>query len=281
MTERGRERFTLLAPGTAWLTIFFLLPLLAVFLYSFWTVENYRIVADPGLRNYSKIVTGDIYYGVAIRTFRIAFMVTAASLLISYPVAYFLARTVRHFRLVLLMLIIMPLWTSYLVRTFAWALVLGRNGVINQALQGIGLIDAPLEWLLYSEFSVTLALVHIYMPFMVLPIYAVLERFDGTLLEAARDMGATKLKAFLTVTLPLSLPGVVAGTIFVFVPAIGAYVTPELIGGTDGMMFGNLIAQQFGGTFEYPFGSALTVLMIAFVALIVSIGLRYGGLGRT
>ncbi len=279
MTER-RERFTLLAPGTLWLTVFFLVPLVAVLVYSFWKVENYRIIADPGLRNYAKILAGDIYYGVAVRTFRIAAVVTLASLIISYPVAYFLARKVRRFRFMLLMLIIMPLWTSYLVRTFAWALVLGRNGVVNQAIQGIGLVDAPLEWLLYSEFAVTLALVHIYMPFMVLPIYAVLERFDGTLLEAATDMGASKFKAFLTVTLPLSLPGVVAGTIFVFVPAIGAYVTPELIGGTDGMMFGNLIAQQFGGTFEYPFGSALTVLMVAFVALIVSIGLRYGGLRR-
>jgi len=277
----GRERLILLTPGTFWLMVFFLAPLFVLFIYSFWVVENYRIVVDPGLRNYTKIISGEIYYGVAIRTIRIALVVTVLSLLISYPVAYYLARKVRRFRFTLLMLIIMPLWISFLVRTFAWALVLGRNGVINQALQGIGLTDEPLEWLLYSEFAVTIALIHIYMPFMVLPIYAVLERFDGTLLEAARDMGASKLRAFLTVTLPLSMPGVIAGTIFVFVPAIGAYVTPELIGGTDGMMFGNLIAQQFGATFEYPFGSALTVAMIAFVATIISIGLRYGRLGRT
>jgi spermidine/putrescine transport system permease protein len=261
--------------------VFFLAPLFVLFIYSFWVVENYRIVVDPGLRNYTKIISGEIYYSVAIRTIRIALVVTVLSLLIGYPVAYYLARKVRRFRFTLLMLIIMPLWISFLVRTFAWALVLGRNGVINQALQVIGLTDGPLEWLLYSEFAVTIALIHIYMPFMVLPIYAVLERFDGTLLEAARDMGASKLRAFLTVTLPLSMPGVIAGTIFVFVPAIGAYVTPELLGGTDGMMFGNLIAQQFGATFEYPFGSALTVVMIAFVATIISIGLRYGRLGRT
>lgn len=277
---RRLQSLILLAPGTLWLVAFFLVPLVAVAVYSFWRVETYQIVPDFGLHNYVKALTGTIYFDVAVRTVRIAVVVTVISFLIGYPVAYYLARKVRRFRLTLLMLIIMPLWTSYLVRTFAWALMLGRNGVINQGLQGAGLTEAPIEWLLYSEFAVVLALVHIYMPFMVLPIYAVLERFDERLLEAARDMGASRLTAFLTVTLPLSVPGIVAGTIFVFVPAIGAYVTPELIGGTDGMMFGNIIAEQFGGTFEYPFGSALTVLMVALVVAIVSLGLRHSSLGR-
>ncbi len=278
------KRFANLAfmtPGIAWLAVFFLVPMIALATYSFWSVSNYQIVPGFSLHNYRKAVGDPIFLDLTIRTIRIAVITTVLSMIIAYPVAYYLARKVRRNRLTLLMLVIMPLWTSYLVRTFAWALILGRNGIINQGLQAAGMTDAPVEWLLYSEFAVTLALVHIYMPFMVLPIYAVLEKFDGRLLEAARDMGASRWRAFLTITLPLSLPGIVAGSIFVFVPALGAYVTPELLGGTGGMMLGNVIAQQFGGTFEYPFGSALTVLMVAVVAVLVSVGLRHSSLGRS
>jgi len=267
-------------PGLAWLAVFFLVPMLALFVYSFWSVANYQIVTGFSLHNYTKALGSFIYLEITIRTIRIALVTTVLSLLIAYPVAYYLARKTKKSRLTLLMLVIMPLWTSYLVRTFAWALILGRNGIINQAMQGVGLTDAPVDWLLYSEFAVTLALVHIYMPFMVLPIFAVLEKFDGRLLEAARDMGASRFRAFVTITLPLSVPGIVAGCLFVFVPALGAYVTPELLGGTGGLMLGNVIAQQFGGTFEYPFGSALTVLMVVVVAAIVSLSLRYSSIGR-
>lgn len=269
------------APGLAWLVVFFLVPMIALFVYSFWSVANYQIVPGFSLHNYRNALGNPIFLDLTLRTIRIAVVTTVISLIVAYPVAYFLARKVRKNRLTLLMLVIMPLWTSYLVRTFAWALILGRNGIINQGLQASGLVDAPVEWLLYSEFAVTLALVHIYMPFMVLPIYAVLEKFDVRLLEAARDMGASHWRAFVTITLPLSLPGIVAGCLFVFVPSLGAYVTPELLGGTGGMMLGNVIAQQFGGTFEYPFGSALTVLMVSVVAVLVSISLRYSSIGRT
>lgn len=279
MTKRFANA-VLMSPGLVWLGVFFLVPMIALATYSFWSVSNYRIVPGLSFHNYQKAIGDPIFLDLTIRTIRIAVVTTLLSMIVAYPVAYYLARKVRRNRLTLLMLVIMPLWTSYLVRTFAWALILGRNGIINQGLQAVGITDAPVEWLLYSEFAVTLALVHIYMPFMVLPIYAVLEKFDGRLLEAARDMGASRWRAFLTVTLPLSLPGIVAGSIFVFVPALGAYVTPELLGGTGGMMLGNVIAQQFGGTFEYPFGSALTVLMVAVVAVLVSIGLRYSSLGR-
>lgn len=280
MTKRFANA-AFMTPGIAWLAVFFLVPMIALATYSFWSVSNYQIVPGFALHNYRKAIGDPIFLDLTIRTIRIAVVTTALSMIIAYPVAYYLARKIRQNRLTLLMLVIMPLWTSYLVRTFAWALILGRNGIINQGLQATGITDAPVEWLLYSEFAVTLALVHIYMPFMVLPIYAVLEKFDGRLLEAARDMGASRWRAFLTITLPLSLPGIVAGSIFVFVPALGAYVTPELLGGTGGMMLGNVIAQQFGGTFEYPFGSALTVLMVAVVAVLVSISLRYSSLGRS
>lgn len=278
---RRLSNIALITPSTGWLTAFFLVPMIALFVYSFWTVANYQIVPGFTLDNYEKALGSTIYLEVTLRTIRISVVTTIISLLIAYPVAYYLARNTKSYRLTLLMLVIMPLWTSYLVRTFAWALILGRNGVLNQGLEYAGLISSPIEWLLYSEFAVTLALVHIYMPFMVLPIYAVLEKFDGRLLEAAQDMGASPFRAFVTITLPLSMPGIVAGSIFVFVPAMGAYVTPELLGGTSGMMLGNVIAEQFGGTFQYPFGSALTILMVGAVAVIVSFSLRYSSIGRS
>lgn len=277
--RRKRSNAFLLLPAGGWLTLFFVMPLGVVLVYSFWRTENYMIVSDFNVGNYWRAVTGSMYYSVGLRTLKISLLTTFISLIVAYPVAYFLARKVRRFRITLLMLVIMPLWTSYLVRTFAWVLILGRNGVLNQGLVGSGMVDAPLEWMLYSEFAVIVALVHIYMPFMILPIYAVLERFDDKLLEAAHDLGAGRIRAFLTITLPISLPGIVAGCIFVFVPAMGAYVTPELLGGTSGVMLGNIIAKQFGGTFEYPFGSALTMLMVCVVAALVSIGFRYNKIG--
>jgi len=270
------EAVVFVVPGLAWMVALFLAPLLLIAVYSVWRVADYTIVPDFSLVNYRRLL-GSLYVDVTLRTLRVAAVTTVLSLLIGYPVAYFLARSVRRFRTALLMLVILPLWTSYLVRTFAWMMILGRNGIVNQTLVGAGMIDAPLEWLLYSDVAVTIALVHIYMPYMVLPIYAVLEKLDGRLLEAARDLGAGPVRVFCTVILPLSLPGIATGAIFVFVPSMGAFVTPELLGGTKGMMLGNIIAQQFGGTFEYPFGSALTMVMIAIVAAVAALGLRFGG----
>jgi spermidine/putrescine transport system permease protein len=261
------SNYLIILPAGGWILVFFILPLASVFVYSFLITRNYSILFEFTLINYIKALTESIYVDVTIRTLRISILTTLISLLIAYPIAYYLARRVYRYRIALLMLVIMPLWTSYLVRTFAWLLILGRNGIINQTLVGTGLADAPIEWLLYSEVAVVVALVHIYMPFMVLPIFAVLERFDEKLLEAAYDLGAGRIKSFFTITLPLSRPGIVAGCIFVFVPAMGAYVTPEIVGGTDGLMLGNIIAKQFGGTFEFPFGSALTILMVGVVAI--------------
>lgn len=176
MKGRGAA-LAFVTPGLAWLIALFLLPMLIIAVYSVWRVADYVIVPDFTLANYRRL-TSALYLDVTLRTLRVAIVTTVLSLLIGYPVAYFLAQKVRRFRTVLLMLVIMPLWTSYLVRTFAWMLILGRHGVLNQGLISAGLVEAPLEWLLYSDFAVTLALVHIYMPYMVLPIYAVLEKLD-------------------------------------------------------------------------------------------------------
>ncbi len=268
-------KLSFLAAPQAWLLVFFVLPMVTMLLYSVWRVADYQIVADFTLRNYEKI-SGALYVKVFLATIRISLIVTLLSLLIGYPVAYFLARKVKSFKFTLLLLVILPLWTSYLVRTYAWMLILGTNGVANQTLMALGWIDAPITWLLYSDFAVTLALVHIYTPFMILPLYAVLEKIDASVLEAAWDLGAGRVKTFLEVILPLSLPGVASGCLFVFIPSMGAFVTPELLGGTRSMMIGSIIAQQFGVAYEYPFGSALALVLMAMIFATATVVLRYG-----
>ena len=260
-----------------WLGAFFVVPMLAVVLYSFWRVADYRIVADFTVESYRRLADG-LYTGVFVRTLRISLTVTALSLLIGYPVAYFLARKVRRLKLTLLLLVILPLWTSYLVRSYAWMLILGREGVANQALLGAGLIDAPLAWLLYSDFAVTIALVHIYLPYLILPLYAVLEKIDASVLEAAWDLGGGRIRTFLSVILPLSLPGVATGCLFVFIPSMGAFITPELLGGTRSIMIGSIVAQQFGVAYEYPFGSAIALTLMGLILLFSVAILRAGRL---
>jgi spermidine/putrescine transport system permease protein len=264
-----------LSPPVGWLLFFFLLPMVVMVVFSVWRTIDFKIVPGFTLDNYAALLK-PIYASVFTRTLRISLTVTLISALLGYPVAYFLARKVHRFRTVLLMLVILPLWTSYLVRTFAWLLILGTNGVINHGLRAAGLIDQPIAWLLYSDFAVTVALVHIYVPFMILPLYAVLEKLDGRLLEAARDLGASPARAFVWVTLPLSLSGLATGCLFVFIPSMGAFVTPELLGGTRSIMIGSIIAQQFGVAFEYPLGSAMALTLMAIILAIASVVLRYG-----
>jgi spermidine/putrescine transport system permease protein len=275
MRARLSTSLAFLAAPNLWLIVFFACPMMAMVLYSFWRVADYQIVADFTLRNYEKI-GGSLYTGVFLRTIRLSLYVTFLSLLIGYPVAYFLARKVRRFKLTLLLLVILPLWTSYLVRTYAWMLILGTQGAINQALMGLGLIHEPLTGLLYSDFAVTIALVHIYMPYLILPLYVVLEKIDPSLLEAAWDLGGGRVHTFLSVILPLSLPGIASGCLFVFIPSMGAFVTPELLGGTRSIMIGSIIAQQFGVAFEYPFGAALALALMGVIFATAALALRYG-----
>jgi spermidine/putrescine transport system permease protein len=272
---RRSTAFPFLGAPMLWLGAFFVVPMLAVVLYSFWRVADYQIVSDFTLASYRRLADG-LYAGVFVRTIRISVTVAVLSLLIGYPVAYFLARKVHYFKLTLLLLVILPLWTSYLVRSYAWMLILGREGVANQALLGAGLIDAPLSWLLYSDFAVTIALVHIYLPYLILPLYAVLEKIDPSVLEAAWDLGGGRIRTFLSVILPLSLPGVATGCLFVLIPSMGAFITPELLGGTRSIMIGSIVAQQFGVAYEYPFGSALALALMGLILLFSVVILRAG-----
>ena len=276
MTRRGLAAASaFLAPPGLWIGFFFVRPMVTIVLMSFWRVVDYDIVADFTLANYEKLVR-PLYLDVFWRTIKVSLLVTAISLIVGYPVAYYLARKTKRFRVTLLVLVILPLWTSYLVRTYAWMLILGTKGAVNQALLGLGLIDQPISWLLYSDFAVTLALVHIYMPYLILPLYGVLEKLDPSLFEAAKDLGGGRWRTFLHITLPLSLPGVATGCLFVFIPAMGSFVTPELLGGTRSILIGSIVAQQFGVAFEYPLGSAMALAIMGIILLVAVALLRAG-----
>jgi spermidine/putrescine transport system permease protein len=194
---------------------------------------------------------------------------TAAVTLLAYPVAYFLAFRVKQHKLIWIILITVPFWISYLLRIFAWKVILGFNGVINSGLIALGLIGKPLEFLLYNPTAVTITLAHAWAAYAILPIYVSLEKIDRSLLEAATDLGDGPVKRFLRVTLPLSAPGTIAAVLLVFIPTVGDYVTPTLVGGTSGIMIGNIIQSLFGKASNAPLGAAVSIAMIGVVTLLV------------
>ena len=263
--KRSIQFYLLLAPGAAWLLLFFALPLLIVLLYSFFTRGPYgNVVYDFTLDNYARLAN-PIYLQILIRSLWMAVTAMLISLLLGYPLAWFIVRQPSRWRPLLLLLVIIPFWTNFLVRTYAIIVLLRTEGVINGLLQSWGVIEAPLD-LLYNSGAVTLGLVYGYLPFMVLPIYASLEKLDPSFMEAAQDLGANAWRSFWRVMLPLTMPGVAAGSILVFIPAIGAFITPDLLGGAKVMMIGNLTEQQFLSARNWPFGSAVSIVLMLIVS---------------
>jgi spermidine/putrescine transport system permease protein len=256
-------------PGLGWLLVFFLCPFLVMVVMSFASSDYTGIVLDWNLRNYYTFFSSFIYPAVLAKTLRIALITTVLVLLIAYPLAYWLARHVRRFRYFMLVLLILPHWTSYVVRSYALYPLLGTDGLVNQALIGAGIVDAPLKSLLFSEFTIYVGLIYVYLPVAVLPIFLSLDRIRPSLLEAAADLGAEPWASFWRVTLPLSLPGVLGAAMAVFILAVGAYVTPHLLGGPSGVMFANLIGDQFGRSFNWALGSALSVILLIVVFTLV------------
>jgi len=277
-SDRERTHGRLLAiPAVIWLVLFFLLPLVIVVLVSFMTRGANGTIVLPFTFRYYQAIFGPIYFPVFIKSIWIALLATVICLLSGYPLAFFVStRKTKRAQNIALFLVIHPFWTNFLVRTYAWRVLLGTDGTINGILMNLHLISQPLE-LLNTRFAVIIGLIYGDLPFMVLPIYASIERFDFRLVEAAHDLGANDWKAFWRVVLPLTMPGVIAGCILVFIPAIGAFITPDLLGGTQGLMIGNLINQEFHGTGNWPLGSAASVVMMG----LVMIGLlAYTRLGR-
>jgi spermidine/putrescine transport system permease protein len=257
----------LLLPNTAWLLLFFILPLLIVLAYSFMERATYGgVVAVFTLENYRRAFDL-LYFNTLFRSIYIAAVTTMICLVISYPMAYFIANRPIKYRNALILALMLPFWTNFLIRTYAWLTLLRTNtGLINVSLISLGLIETPLP-LFGNDFAIILGLVYSWLPTMVLPIYASLERLDRRLLEAAADLYASGYQVFRRVIWPLSLPGVAAGSVLVFIPSLGAFVTPALLGGGKSLMIGNIISDQFLTAQDRPFGSALSMLMITLMLL--------------
>ena len=277
---RPRERLqlaTLIGPASIYLLFFFVIPLGIVFVYSFLKRGAYgQLIWEFNLANYVRVFD-PLYLNIFWRSMLLALAATVGCLLLAYPFAYFIARRPSaRTRNLLLVLVMIPFWTNFLIRTYAWRVILGNDGPINSVLMWIGLIDEPIK-LLFTNTAVLLGLIYGYLPFMVLPLYASIERIDFSLMEAASDLYANGFQAFRKVLLPLSMPGVIAGSILVFIPSLGAFVTPDLLGGAKTVMIGNLIQSQFLTARDWPFGSAISMILMAAVLAATLLYFRKGG----
>jgi putrescine transport system permease protein len=262
-----------------WLIAFFLVPFLIVFKISL----SQTAIAQPpylpvldlaagwqgikdfaaglSLENYATLASDDLYFFSYLRSLTVAAVSTVILVLCGFPIAYAMARAPRRWRPLLLMLVVLPFWTSFLIRVYAWINILQRDGLLNQALHALGLIDQPLTWLA-TDTAIYIGLVYSYLPFMVLPLYASLEKLDDSLLEAAADLGCPRWKAFWTVTVPLALPGLGAGALLCFIPIVGEFVVPDLLGGSDTTMIGQTLWTEFFANKDWPVASAVAVVLV-------------------
>jgi spermidine/putrescine transport system permease protein len=268
--SEGVRGLLMVSPTGLYALLLLAIPLGAIVAFSFFTQTGVIDVDyTPTLANYREALTQPQYLVLMARSVAIALAVTAATVLLAFPVAYFISFHVQPNRKSLwLFLITIPFWTSYLIRVFLWKVILGFNGVVNSFLMMTGAIDEPLQAINYNAFAVVVTLAHAYAPFAILPIFVALEKIDRSLLEAGQDLGETKWTTFQRVTLPLAMPGVVAAVLIVFIPTIGDYVTPQLIGGAGGRMIANMIQLQFLRLNNAPLGASLSVLMMLLVGTI-------------
>ena len=249
-------------PPLLWVGLFLLLPYALMFAHSFWLVRDGFLVHEWNLQNYAKLFHNPVYLEVLFRTMRIAASVTLLSLLLGYPLAYFMSFEAGVRKELFYQLVIVPLWVSYLVRGYAWKTILGSDGVLNGFLQYFHVTKEPVGFFLYSPFAVVLMLTHIYTPFVFLPLYASLEHIPRNLIEASHDLGASPRATFFRVILPLSLPGLLAGATFAFVLTLGDFLGPLLVGGPSSIMIANIVQSLFGTAYDWPLGSAISVSIL-------------------
>ena len=258
-----------LTPTLAIMICALALPIFTLVVYSFYSQDYVHIDKTLTLKNYEAFFDKWVYGKLLWRSIRMSATVTLITVTLAYPVAYFLAFKVRKNPITWLILLSLPFWTSYLLRVLAWKIMLGNSGIINSTLMELGFLEAPLEFLLYSRFAVVLTLAHGWAAFAILPIYVSLSKIDRSLLEAAADLGESPVRTFFRVTLPLSMPGVIVAAVIQFIPTVGDYITPMMVGGPRGIMFGQIIAAQFGAAYNWPLGAALTIMMMLTITLIV------------
>ena len=268
-TAEARGGLLMISPPFIYALALLAVPLGAIVLFSFWTQDFMDVDTTFTLNNYREIAEKPIYGALLKRSLFVSGCVTVITVLLAFPVAYFVSFHVRPERKSLwLFLITIPFWTSYLIRVFLWKVILGYNGVINTGLLNIGLIDTPLTFILYNVNAVIITLAHAFAPFAILPIFVALEKIDRSLLEASQDLGESRVMTFIRVTLPLAMPGVVAAVLIVFIPTIGDYVTPELMGGAGGKLIANMIQTQFLALNNAPLGAALAIVAMLCVSAI-------------
>jgi spermidine/putrescine transport system permease protein len=263
-TEQARG-MTLLSPTFLYALVFLVGPILVVIAHSFWTQTYLTIDRSFTLENYRIALTEPIYRDLLMRSLYISLVVSVITVVLAYPIAYYISFYGGSRKSLWLFLITIPFWTGYLLRVMAWKVILGFNGVFNTALIGLGIVDKPVESLLYSTNAVIITLIHAWAVFAILPIFVSLEKMDRSLLEAATDLGDGPLRRFMRITLPLSLPGVTGALLIVMIPTVGDFVTPKLVGGSEGVMIANAIQAQFGRASNWPLGAALTITTMLIV----------------
>ncbi len=271
MRSESARGYALLSPTLAVVVLGLVFPVIILTALSFWKQEYVEIIRTFTFENYFAFFEKKIYYLILYRSIRISAFVTLVTIVLAYPLAYYIAFHVQKNKMMWIIMVTIPFWTSYLLRVFAWKVILGYNGVINSGLTSLGLISEPLEFLLYNPTAVVITLAHAWAAVAILPIYVSLEKIDRSLIEAARDLGESAFMTFIRVTLPLSLPGVIAASLLVFIPTVGDYVTPALVGGTRGIMIGNIIQSMFGKALNWPLGAALSIISMLTVTLAVCV----------
>ena len=279
-TEQARG-LALISPTFLYAFILLLLPILVVIAHSFWSQDYLTIDRSFTLENYRVALTDPMYRDLLGRSLFVSLSVSIATVVLAFPIAYYISFYGGRHKNLWLFVIMVPFWTSYLLRVMAWKVILGYQGVLNTGLMGIGVIDEPSTAFLYNTSAVVITLTHAWAAFAILPIYVSLEKIDRSLLEAAKDLGDGPVRSFLRVTLPLSIPGVTAALLIVMIPTVGDYVTPRLVGGTEGVMIANAIQTQFGRAANWPLGAALSVTtMIVVSAMACTLVLALRGVAR-
>ncbi|MEJ6394971.1 ABC transporter permease [Gymnodinialimonas sp. 2305UL16-5] len=268
LTSEAKRGLTMVSPPLIFALLLLAAPLLTIILFSFWTQDFLTINRTFTVENYTEALTDPLYRTLLLRSLRIAGFVTLATVVLAFPIAYYISFHVRPERKALwIFLITIPFWTSYLIRIFLWRVILAFDGPVNGTLIELGVIDTPLPWILYNANAVVITLAHAFAPFAILPIFVSLEKIDRSLLEAARDLGENAVMTFLRVTLPLAMPGVLAAVLIVFIPTVGDYVTPRLVGGSGGTMIANMIYVQIFDLSNRPMGATLAVFAMLAVTI--------------
>jgi ABC-type spermidine/putrescine transport system permease subunit I len=273
-----RERWHIvagLAPVLLWQTLFFVIPMLILLVYSFWTMRDYRLDYTFTLDNYVAIFTNPIYFKAFLLSLQVALFVTVICAVLAVPVAYFIAKKAGRWRVMLLVMVIIPFWVSLVMRAFAWRLLLGERGFINRGLELTGVIEQPFSFLLYSPTAIVIGLIYAYLPLYVLPLYASFDKVRDNWIAAAQDLNATPMRAFWEVTFPLAFPGLMVGAVFCFIFGLGEYIVPALLGGGKSLMISQAIRLEFELRQNWPGGAALSIVLMAIVMAILAVSLRW------